>query len=195
MKGSAVEPDLSVPAKDVKVEDRGPMPAAAPPPDVPPPLTSALGLLDRTHDKAGDVPGMKGWTVKRVEDKTVCGGTRIVIAKLKVKLDNDQNELKKVYAVEFPADLDFDSANKKKVEASTKRFDGFIKSLTKTGETARSYFEGVLTSDGVKNDPAASTAVIARLAQVHLQLASTLARAPIPKDVRTGDAAAEKIDA
>lgn len=174
-------------------------PKSAPPPSPPQfrptAITSARAYLDRTHDKAGDVPGMKGWTLKRIEDKTVCGGIRIEIAKLKVKLDNDQNELKKVYGLGLPSDLDFDPANKQKAEDSKKRFDAYVASLTKSGAAAKTYFEGVLMSDGVKNDAAKSTATIARLAQVHLQLASTLARAPIPKDVRSGAGAAEKIDA
>ena len=185
-------PAEAMPRKDA-VAEAAPAPAPAPPPDVPAPLTSALPLLDRGHDKAGDVPGMKGWTTKRVDDKTVCGGTRIEIGKLKIKLDNDQNELKKIYGISLPKDLSFDPANKKKVEDSMRRFDAFVKDLTKTGESVHKYFEGQLMAN--KNDPALSTAAIARLAQVNLQMASTLARAPIPKDVRTGEAAAEKIDA
>lgn len=181
----------AAPRAEAKVE----APAPAPPPLTAAPLTSAVAFLDRGHDKAGEVPGMPGWTLKRSDDKTVCGGTRLVLSRGKRKLDPDQAALAKVYGLVFPADLSFDPANKKATEASLKKFSEFVDTLQKTGADAKAHFEGVLTAGGVKNDPAASTAVIARLAQVHLQLASTVARAPIPKDVRTGDAAAEKIDA
>ena len=172
-----------------------PAPAPAPPPTTPAPINSALAYLDKTQDKAGGVPGVAGWTLKRVEDKTVCGGTRIAIARGKRKLDADEAALAKVYGLVFPADLNFDPNNKARSEASFKKFNEFVEKLKKTGETAKLHFETKLTSDAVKNDPAASTAMIARLAQVHLQLASTLVRAPIPKDVRTGELAGEKIDA
>lgn len=133
---------------------------------------------------------MPGWTLKRVDDKTVCGGTRIVISRGKRKLDADQAQLSKVYSVRFPTDLNFGSANQKVVDASRKKFEEFVETMKKTGEEANKHFEANLTGDATAKAGAA-----ARMAQVSLQMASLLARAPIPKDVRTGEMASEKIEA
>jgi hypothetical protein len=177
-------PAEAAPRAEAKVAEE---PAPAPPP--PPP--SALATLDRVHDKAGEIPGMAGWTVKRVEDKTRCGANRIVITKSKVKLDADQTALAKLYTLAFPTDLNFDPNNKKTVEASMKKFDAFVTKLKTTGESSSKQLEAQLTSA----DPTVKAGAAARLAQLSLQMASILARAPIPKDVRSGELAEEKIDA
>src|SRR5881394_2443006 len=83
VKVNAERPADAMPRADKKLEE-------APPPAPPPaPKLTTFALLDRVHDKVGPVPGMPGWRLKRVEDKTVCGGTRIAIDKGKKKLDAD----------------------------------------------------------------------------------------------------------
>jgi len=186
IKVNAERPADAAPRPGSKIEEAPPAPVPPPPPP------SALAILDRVHDKAGEIPGMPGWNLKRVEDKTVCGGTRIAISKGKRKFDKDQMALAKVYGIAFPANLNFDPANKQKVDDSMKRFDVFIKTMMKTGGDANAHFEANLTGT---SDPVAKAEAIARMAQVTFQMASLLARAPIPKDVRTGEFSADKTGA
>jgi hypothetical protein len=189
--GTTVEANVDRPADAMPRTGAVAESQPAPPPEpAPTPPPSALAILDRMHDKAGEIPGMPGWSLKRVEDKTVCSATRIAITRGKRKLDADQLALAKVYGLTFPADLSFDPANKQGTEASLKRFSEFVEKMKKTGADATKHFEASLAGE-----LPAKTAAAARIGQVSLQMASLLARAPIPKDVRSGDMAAEKIDA
>jgi hypothetical protein len=159
----------------------------APPPQAPP----GKPALDRLRDNPGEVHGMPGWSLKHVPDKTVCGGIRIAITKGKAKLEGDRLALSKVYALVFPTDLNFDEKNQKAKEASMKKFNDFVEQLQKVGKTATDEILAGITG----TDAAAKAAGAARVGQVALRMAALIGRAPIPKDVRTGEAANEKIEA
>lgn len=134
---------------------------------------------------------MPGWSLKRVPDKTVCGGIRIGVTRSKLKLSGDRLSLSKVYALVFPADLNFDEKNPKANAASMKKFNAFIEDLQKVGRTANDEILAGVTA----TDPASKAAGAARVAQVALRMASLIGRAPIPKNVRSDEFAKEKTEA
>jgi len=163
----------------------GPPPAAP----QPPPQAQKAPVRERLHDADGEIAGTPGWRLKRVADPNVCGGTRIGVSRSKRRLDPDQQMLSKVYSIEVPTDLDFDPAKPKVKEASTMRFQAFLDELGKTGGDARTMWMQTV------KDPATKAAAAARIAQASFRLASVLARLPVPKDVRTGEFAKDKVAA
>ncbi len=96
-------------------------------------------------------------------------------------------------ALKFPANLNFDPDPAKKAikEKSLKRFNEWIEQRTKVGGGATKKYEEIL---GIK-DNATSIAAAARLAQISQNLSDALFSAEIPKDVRTGEFADEKVEA
>ncbi len=171
-----------------------PAPAPVPPVDAsppPPPPAPKVALHDRLRDEAGEIAGMPGWNLKRVDDVTVCGNTRVVISRGKRKLDADQVALAKVYALAFPTTLNFDPADKKAIEASKTTFAAFVEEMKKVGKEATDKFQNTLGTA----DPAIKAGAMARIGQVSFRMASLLVRAPIPKDYRSGDFAKDKTEA
>lgn len=132
---------------------------------------------------------MPGWRVSHKADATVCGGTRVDIARGKRKLDPDQQALAKVYALALPNDLVFDPANPEVKAASMKRLTAFMDEMQATSKAAIDRYAGEA------KDPAMKPAAAARVAQVYFRIASVLARAPIPKDVRSGELQNDKVAA
>ena len=94
-------------------------------------------------------------------------------------------------SLSFPANLNFDPQNKAIKEKSLKRFDEWVKSKTKIGGDATKKYEEVLAI----KDPANSIAAAARMGQITQNFSDALFTAEIPKDVRTGEFAEDKIDA
>ncbi|MBS1121149.1 MAG: Tetratricopeptide repeat protein [Deltaproteobacteria bacterium] len=95
--------------------------------------------------------------------------------------------------LKFPANLNFDPdpARKAIKEKSLKRFNEWIEQRTKVGGGATKKYEDIL---GIK-DNATSIAAAARLAQISQNLSDALFSAEIPKDVRTGEFADDKVEA
>jgi tetratricopeptide (TPR) repeat protein len=93
--------------------------------------------------------------------------------------------------VRFPAGLNFDPQNKAIAARSRKRFDDWFAQKEKIGGTARAKYEAVLTI----KDPANSITAAARLGQIAQNASDALFTAEIPKDVRTGEYADEKVEA
>jgi hypothetical protein len=91
----------------------------------------------------------------------------------------------------FPANLNFDPQNKAIKEKSLKRFDEWVKQKTKIGGDANKKYEDVLAI----KDPANSIAAAARIGQISQNFSDALFTAEIPKDVRSGEFAEDKVDA
>ena len=175
------------PVAETVKEDPPPPPAAEPP--AAPPRPPAFSY-DQLRDE-GDVPGMPGFVRKRTKNAAHCGGFAVVVTRGK-KVVKDDEPLAAVLKLEFPKGLNFDPdpKNKKRLEASKKKFDAFVLEMTKVGGDATKHYEAKLGTDA-----SANVAAAARMAQIAQHMSSLLARAEIPADVRTGEMAAEKIDA
>lgn len=144
-------------------------------------------MYETIRDTDGDIAGLAGFSIKRKPDATHCGGFAIVTTRPK-KVAKDDQPMADVFALEFPTGLSFDDKHK---TASVKKFDAFLQKLSTVGAASREYYEKKM-HDG---DVVAKMAGAARMAQIFTRLASLLARAEIPLDVRTGDFAQDKIDA
>jgi hypothetical protein len=155
-------------------------------PDPPKPLARKASLFDRLRDQPGNVAGMPGWEIKSQLDATFCGGSKIITIKRKRKLEPEQQPLANVYALAFPSGLSFAEPATK--AASMKAFEVWMKTLESTAAAAQKYYEVMIQAE-----PAAKAHAAARLAQVSFRIAEVLVRAEIPKDVRTGEFAADKI--
>jgi tetratricopeptide (TPR) repeat protein len=94
-------------------------------------------------------------------------------------------------AMAFPQGLDFDPKQPAIAARSGKRFDAWLADKTKTGAKARAQYEDIL---GVK-DAATSIAAAARIGQIAQNMSDALYTAEIPKDVRSGPYAEDKIEA
>jgi tetratricopeptide (TPR) repeat protein len=95
--------------------------------------------------------------------------------------------------LKFPFGLDFDPAPERKAVAakSLKRFEEWLAQKGKLGETTKKKYNLVLS---VK-DPADSITAAARLGQIAQNASDQLFTAEIPKNVRTGEFADEKVEA
>ncbi len=93
--------------------------------------------------------------------------------------------------LKFPIGLNFDPGNKPMKERSLKRFNDWVAEKTKAGGKATSQYEAILKIQ----DPANSIGAAARIGQISQNLSDILFTAEIPKDVRTGEFAEDKVDA
>jgi hypothetical protein len=102
-------------------------------------------------------------------------------------------EFEKYLDLKFPANLDFDRDPKRKAirEKSEKRFAEWFTQKSKQGETAAKKFDNVLQI----KDAANSIAAFARLGQITQNFSDMLFTAEIPKDVRSGEFAEDKVEA
>ncbi|HET9624734.1 MAG TPA: tetratricopeptide repeat protein [Kofleriaceae bacterium] len=91
----------------------------------------------------------------------------------------------------FPFGLDFDPQNKGIAARSSKRFEEWVNQKKKIGGSATSKYEQVLAI----KDPANSITAAARIGQISQNFSDALFTAEIPKNVRTGEFADEKVEA
>jgi len=93
----------------------------------------------------------------------------------------------------FPFGLNFDPAPEHKAIAakSRKRFDEWVTQKQKIGGVATTKYTAVLAI----KDPANSITAAARIGQISQNFSDALFTAEIPKDVRTGEFADEKVEA
>ncbi|MDQ3340009.1 MAG: tetratricopeptide repeat protein [Myxococcota bacterium] len=117
------------------------------------------------------------------------GGARYFYAQAKFAQADAQ--LEGYLDMKFPQGLNFDPQSKAIAEKSKKRFDEWVKTKVASGGKATSQYEGIL---GVK-DAATSIAAAARIGQIQQNFSDALFTAEIPKDVRTGEFADEKVEA
>lgn len=168
------------------------MPSQQEPPPETKPASPPLPLSDRLRDNDGSVPGMPGFVRKRKTNENVCTGIAVAVIRGK-KVAKGDEPFAAVLALEFPKGLTFDPApaQKAKTEASMKKFQAFIEEVQKVVGAASKHYESKLAgaTDEVK------VAAAGRIAQIYMHVASILARADIPADVRTGDHAVDKVQA
>jgi hypothetical protein len=143
-------------------------------------------LYDRLLDRDGPVAGMPGFATTRKADAAHCGGFAIVTTRGK-KVAKDDEPLAAVFALEFPTGLDF----AKHKDEAIKKFQAWMTQMQKVGTEATQHYENAAKSA----EPKVKLAAIARIVQIRARLASVLARATIPADVRTGDFAKDKVNA
>jgi tetratricopeptide (TPR) repeat protein len=95
--------------------------------------------------------------------------------------------------IKFPQGLNFDRTPEHKaiLAKSNKRLDEWFTSKKKLGELAKGKYNGVLAI----KDAANSITATARIGQIAQNFSDALFTAEIPKDVRTGEFADEKVEA
>jgi hypothetical protein len=119
------------------------------------------------------------------------GGARYFYAQ--AKFAEADRDFESYLDSKFPQGLNFDPDPKAKAirEKSLKRFNDWVADKTKVGGKATAQYEGIL---GVK-DAATSIAAAARIGQIQQNFSDALFTAEIPKDVRSGEFADEKVEA
>ncbi len=152
-----------------------------------PPAISDVAPLD------AQIAGMPGYKIILKKDANYCGGQKLVVTRPRKSSATDA-ALAHVLELASPIGLDFDPTPAKKAvkEKSMKRFNAFIEDLKKRGTAANELYAAQIQSGGSPDMIYASTA---RSMQSGLHLLRLLRHVEIPKDVRTGEFAAEKIAA
>ena len=102
-----------------------------------------------------------------------------------------EQDYEKFLAKEFPTGLDFDPNNKKKAEKSLKRFKDWFSGKNKTAVRLSKAYEAVRSIRG--GGFAWRIAGAARIGQIAQNFADGLFTAEIPKDVRSGKFAEDKV--
>ena len=149
-------------------------------------------IFERLGDD-GAVAGMAGWSLERVPDATYCGGLKITTMRATARVAADDQPLVEVFALAFPTELDVDTSSEDAHANHTAKdkLSSWSAMVATTSRTAQNHYLAQVASA----TPAGKARAIARIAQIDLRAASLLARAPIPKGVRTGPYAADTIDA
>jgi tetratricopeptide (TPR) repeat protein len=179
----------------------------------------AINLKKRKRAKGSDQPTQCGpdskiklTVVKRDERKVkdalkAFGAAAKAFEKTKGKTGGDEGGARYYYglakvaeadkdfeaylALTFPSSLNFDPQNKAIAAKSLKRFNDWVEQKKKVGGAATKKYEGVLAI----KDAANSITAAARLGQISQDFSDALFTAAIPKDVRTGQFADEKVEA
>jgi tetratricopeptide (TPR) repeat protein len=109
------------------------------------------------------------------------------------KIADADKEFEAYLDIKFPVGLNFDRAPEHKAIAarSLKRFNDWFTQKDKIGGAARAKYGVVLAI----KDPASSITAAARIGQIAQNFSDALFTAEIPKDVRTGEFADEKVEA
>ena len=152
-----------------------------------PPIPTNLTTFERLRDAAGVIPGMPGFQIVHRVDATHCGGIAVEVRRTARSIDAADAPLADIFAIRFPAGLDFSGTHK---EPSLKTFDAWAQDLSTRGAAARgTYSQRILAATAT---PEQRVIAAARIVQMQRHLASTMVRAEIPLDVRTGEFADEK---
>jgi hypothetical protein len=152
-----------------------------------PPIPDTLTTFERLRDPAGVVAGLPGFQVVHRVDPTYCGGIAVDVKRTAQPIAEDDAPLADILAIRFPTGLDFNEPTK---TASLKIFDGWVQNMSKRGAAARAiYSERMLAKDATHEQRVIAAA---RIVQLQRHLASRLVRAQLPRDVRSGDFAADK---
>jgi len=138
---------------------------------------AAFGLAAREYERHGGRTG---------GDET---GARYFYAQ--ARLAQADRDFEAYLGRAFPQGLDFDPRTPAIKARSMKRFDDWVADKTKLGGKATAQYEAILT---VK-DAATSIAAAARIGQIQQHFSDALFTAEIPKDVRTGEFADDKVEA
>lgn len=100
-------------------------------------------------------------------------------------------KLEQYLGVTFPTGLDFSPERKRASEASKRRFDDFVKNRQQLGIDAEKSYTDIFQL----KDATMSIAAAQRLAMISHAFATELQTGEIPKDVRTGELAKDKVEA
>lgn len=155
-----------------------------------PPIPTTLTTFARLRDAAGVVPGMPGFQIVHRVDPTHCGGIAVEARRTVQPIDAADAPLADIFAIRFPTGLDFSGKNK---EPSVQAFEAWAQDLSIRGAAARGAYSQRMQVDTAT--PEQRVIAAARIVQMQRHLASTIVRAEIPVDVRTGELANEKIAA
>jgi len=151
-------------------------PPPPPPPKPEPERPPGPPIYDRLRDDDGAVPGLTGFSTKRVRDPRRCGGAAILVKRGK-KIAPSDAKIAAMFALEFPTGLDFSEPKK---AGSLLKFNTWVEAMTRTAADATTHYQGQFVS----TDPSVKVAAAARLAQLSFRAASLLARAEVPTDIR-----------
>ncbi len=159
------------------------------PQPAPPPEPQPAALVARLRDVDGPVPGLDAFVTRRQRDANHCSGTSIATTRVANKaIAKGDEPLAALFELSYPRGLDFSDAHR---AASQERFERWLTDLRRVGGAATEHYERAIG----KADARAKVIALARLVQISYRVASTVARAELPLDVRTGELAAEKIEA
>lgn len=107
------------------------------------------------------------------------------------KVHSIDRRLERFLAVRVPGGLDFDPRNKKLARRSAKKWGRWFKNKKRLTTQLRGRYAGLATF----NDPAWETAASSRVGQVFQSLADAVYTTVIPRTIRTGRYARDKVDA
>jgi hypothetical protein len=159
------------------------------PPQAPPAQPPPRSLVPRLRDADGPVPGLDAFATKLKQDSKHCGGSSLVTTRVPGKaIAKDDQLLAALFEISSPKGLDFSDAKK---AASERRFQIWLADMQRAGGAARDHYIKTLATA----DARAKIIALARIAQIQYRVASSMVRMEIPADVRSGEFAAEKIDA
>jgi len=178
-----LEPISSSPPGDNVTGDPPAPLAEAPPPPAKPPVP----VHERLRDPEGPVPGLPGFSLVHKKSANHCGGVQVIVKRTK-KVAAADAPLAKLYAIEFPKNLNFDPEDRRANERAMKEFNGWLDSTKAAATEGRMFYEKSIAEHH-------DMASVARVAQISARFSSMIARAEIPLDVRKGELAAEKIKA
>ncbi len=153
-----------------------------------PPTSLTLAVLPRDNKLVDEATKLLHQTVKLVE-QSPAATTQYFHARAKLLLA-DQT-LEAYAAVRFPTGLDFSPERTRAKEASLKKFNDFVQTRTKLGADAQREYTAILSL----KDASTAIAATQRLGFLPHSFATELEHGEIPKDVRTGEFAKEKVEA
>jgi hypothetical protein len=158
---------------------------------MPPPIPTTLTIYERLHDEAGPIAGMPGFSIVHRVDPTFCGGVAVEVKTADAEHTSGLDvALANVLDLRFPRDLDFAQPKK---EASLDAFNKWVEHMHTLGAAGRAFYSDQLVAKNAT--PKERVIAAARIVQLQRHLASTLVRASIPLDVRTGEFVTEKTEA
>ena len=151
------------------------------------PIPTPLARFERLHDPAGAVPGMPAFRIVHRVDPGHCGGIAVSVERTSAMLSATDLALENVLEIGFPTGLDFSEPAK---EASLKKFSAWVDHMSTMASAGRGYYSEQMMRDDATIEERVIAA--ARIVQLQRHLASTLVRAEIPRDVRSGEFATGK---
>jgi hypothetical protein len=141
-------------------------------------------VLDSQPFAAGPLPGSPAIVIKTKGSDARCGGVLLTATvKKSKKASAPDKDLKLVFTAAYPTGLDFDPNNEAKRKKSMKRFDDWYTVLESATRNAAVRYKGILADHN--KSAGDRIAASARMVQVSRWAAHVVARAEVPKNVRT----------
>ena len=155
----------------------------------PPPKPRPSSLVPRLRDADGPVPGLDAIETRLERDPYHCSGFAVVPTVHADKpIAKDEQPLAELYLITSPHGLNFSD---EKIAASRQRFDDWLAKLIRLSSAANDHYNKALATA----DARAKVIALARFAQIRYRAASLLLRMEIPIDLRSGEFAADKMEA